>query len=474
MNSKFFKSTFYLCLTLFIGVLAFYIVYNSQWLVGDDAIIIRHTGWGHFFNPKDTVIPESGRFFPMAYFLYNILPVLHMYSVEAHFTLHLCVFLIFSFFSYKVVSSSIETHHGIWSYIIVFAGLAICIQRGYNAFLDGFSTIWIDYTLVMIWAYCSFKVHTQQSKMAACIGFCVVTYLSYCIEANFILPLCYGLLSIILLRKQNTKLENVYFLSMIFTALVFLIVYYFTCFLYIKSAYDGSHGSNVTLFDNAINMLVAQKIMLLGLLVLLWRSYQILHAHTPIDQYDVMLLTGFGFCCGCIILKLNWVMYYSIGTLIMMPSIIHCLCNIQYRWIAPAVLICLSIFMCRTLPKYIAGNQLSRKRTTVQMNIISQQYNYGQKFYWYEPIDNREWCFDLEFRAWLREALQSQIGWQNENEQFKLNVITEFSDSITYSGVYFVSEQNEKLFPGINEKIINAGEVLHNDKERNIQTILIK
>ena len=100
MNTKLIKGCFYGIVAILTGILAFLIIYNAGWIIGDDAIVIRHTGWGHFFNPADTVTPSAGRFYPLAYVIYNILPIFQLYSVNAHFALHTLVFILFSAVSF--------------------------------------------------------------------------------------------------------------------------------------------------------------------------------------------------------------------------------------------------------------------------------------------------------------------------------------------------------------------------------------
>ncbi len=474
LSEKFYRTIYFACLAIFVGVLAFFISYNAQWLVGDDAIVIRHTGWGHFFNPTDTVSPESGRFYPLAYFAYNILYILGLTSVNAHFILHTIFFLIFATCSIWVVNKAVNLQGNVWKYVVSFSAIAICIQRGYISFLDGFSTIWIDYTLLMTWSVCSFYVHANQSKIALVIGLIALNYLTYCLEANFVLPLCYSVIGLWLTWKSSTRLEKAYLFSIGASAIVFLLIYFFTCFIHIEHAYDGSHGSEVTFVGNAIKMLIAQKVLWLGLLVLVWRLYCILIKDNTCEFWDTMILSAFGFFCGCAILKLNWVMYYSMASILMLPALVHFILSGINRKIAVVVFLSLALFMCRTLPKFVYENQCSRKDTTEQMETYENLYKNGQTFYWYEPSDGREWSFDMEICAWLRESLQTQLGWQVGNEDFKLNVISEFNPNSITPGVYMVSKQNEILFPGINEQIINAGEKLVGDTKSEFQSILIR
>ena len=149
---------------MLIAVLAFFIMYNAGWIIGDDAIIISHTGWGHFFNPADTVTPSAGRFYPLAYIIYNVLPILRLTSENAHFALHTLVFIIFSVVLFRAAYKAVDAKQLTWrDFVLVLSAGLVCIARAYNNFLDAYSTIWMDYTLIMIWALCSYYVHKNQS-----------------------------------------------------------------------------------------------------------------------------------------------------------------------------------------------------------------------------------------------------------------------------------------------------------------------
>ena len=256
MNTKLIKGCFYGIVAILTGILAFLIIYNAGWIIGDDAIVIRHTGWGHFFNPADTVTPSAGRFYPLAYVIYNILPIFQLYSVNAHFALHTLVFILFSAVSFWAAYKAIDAKQLAWQdYILVLSAGLVCIARAYCNFLDAYSTIWVDYTLVMIWALCSYYVHKNQSLTAMIVGLLSVTWLTYCLETNFVFPLAYGIIGLLFMWKNSTKLEKAYHWSLVGVGVIFLLLYFFICFLHIEEAYDGAHGSEVTIIGNACSSL---------------------------------------------------------------------------------------------------------------------------------------------------------------------------------------------------------------------------
>lgn len=458
MNTKLVKGLFYVLYALLIGVLAFFIMYNAGWIIGDDAIVISHTGWGHFFNPADTVIPSAGRFFPFAYIIYNILPILGLYSVNAHFALHTLIFVLFCAVSLWACYKAVDAKQLTWQDgTLVLSAAVVCVARAYCNFLDAYSTIWVDYTLVMIWALCCYYVHTKQSKAALIIGLLSVIYLTYCLETNFVFPLCYGILGLLFTWKKTTKLEKIYLWSLVGVGVVFLLLYFFICFLHIEEAYDGTHGQDITIIGNAIKMFIAQKVLWVGLLLVCWRAYCIFIKKEGYEFWDTILLTGSAYCCGCAVMKLNWVLYYSLASLFMVPAIVHFLHKYFSTKSAWIIMLALALFSFRKVPGYISANQKSRKGSAETIEILVNQYKAGNKLYWYAPEDDREWCFDLEKRVWLYSCLKTQFAWQVEEEYYDLSIVKTFSSQI---GTYILPCVNNELFPGINDNVISKGEIL--------------
>lgn len=472
VKKKLVKGICYGLSALLTGFLAFFIIYNAGWIIGDDAIVISHTGWGHFFNPADTITPSEGRFYPLAYIIYNILPIFELSSVNAHFALHMLTFILFCIVSLWACYKAIDTKQLAWqNAVLVFSAAVVCIARAYCNFLDAYSTIWVDYTLVMIWILCCYYVHVKQSKTALIIGLLSVTYLTFCLETNFIFPLSYGILGLLFMWTKSTKLERTYLWSLVGVGVVFLLLYFFICFLHIEEAYDGAHGQEITIIGNAIKMFLAQKVLWVVLILVCWRAYRIFIKKDEYEFWDTILLTGCAYCCGCTAMKLNWVLYYSLASLFMVPAIVYYLHKyLGTKW-AGIIMLALALFTFRKVPEYIKTNQKARKESAETIEILVSQYKAGDKLYLYAPEDDREWCFDLEQRAWLYTCLERLFAWEIEQEDMKLQIVKTFDGQ---AGTYVLSYENDKLFPDINDSIKSAGEILKDGDIRSFTIVKVR
>lgn len=472
MKEKVIKGVFYGVIAIIIGFLSFFIMYHAGWIVGDDALIIGVSGWGHYFNPAGCIIPTGGRFYPLAYTIYNVLPLLGLTSANAHFALHTLVFVLFSAISFRAAHKAIDSKQPVWQdYVLALSAGIVCIARTYSNFVDAFSTIWVDYTLIMIWGLCSYYVHKNQSPTAMVVALLSVTWLTYCLETNFIFPLSYGIIGLLFSWKNSTKLEKVYYWCLVGVGVVYLLLYFFICFLHIEEAYDGSHGADVTIIGNAIKMFIAQKVLWVVLILVCWRAYCIFVKKEEFEFWDMMLLSGCAYCCGCAVMKLNWVLYYSLASIFVVPAIVHYLhkyLGSKWAWL---VMLGLALFNARKIPGYIKSNQKDRQESRETMELLETQYRNGETLYWYEPEYDGEENFDYEMRSLLKGWLEIQFARQINEENYMFSMLDAYNNQ---PGVYIIPYENNKLLPNINDTILSCGEILKEKCSRNIQIVKIQ
>lgn len=404
-------------------ILAFFIVHNAQWLIGDDAIIIKKTGSGIPFSIFDTVSPSSGRYYPLAYYAYNILILFNngVVSVQQHYIL---VALGFSFFSIFIflLNKEIFKKYTVKKYItnsLAFLFSFMIIQRAYTTFSYVFSTIWIDYLLLIVFMFFSYQFYNSQKYIFAIIAILSILYCVFCIETIFILPMSFGILPLLFSFNNLTKKEKWFNISLISVGLFFLISYYFVVYIHITKAYDGSHGAEISLFQNAINMLMNQKLLLVALLVFALRLYFIFIKKEKYDKfYDTMLLTGFAYTLGCFVLGLNWGMYYMISVLfVSFPILYYFNKYFEMKYLIVIILI-LSIFHIRNFPKNITTVQKDRIETKGLIETLKVYRDKNYTFVWKDKllVENN---WDKIISNWKKESLSILLTHEFNEPTFK-------------------------------------------------------
>ena len=176
------KWSFWTIWLAFVIGCGFFIVYNAQWFIGDDAILIRHTGSGKPFLPSGTVNPSSGRFYPFAYLVYDILLVFSKgtyISAQAHYAIHLVAFVVFVFCMTKLALFVLKEVRSEYRFVIALFFAITCIGRVFPNYVECFSTVWCSYTLLGMFLLSVLLFFKEQKWIHGCIALLLINYMCY-------------------------------------------------------------------------------------------------------------------------------------------------------------------------------------------------------------------------------------------------------------------------------------------------------
>ena len=443
-SNTWFRIAFWTLWSIIVGICAFFIVYKAQWGLGDDAIIMRHTGFGIPFSPSDTTIPYMGRFYPFAYLLYNVLIPFStgQITAQSHYWLHLLMFVFLSFSLAYLLLDILDGLNNGWRYLIAFLGTFVATFRLYPQFLDCFSTVWLPYSLIGLFLLFTWLFHKKKKTGFAIVALLVINYFIYCLESHFAIPLIMGICGL-LFHREATKKEKVFYCFLVGSGLLYLTLYIILILPHIKTVYDGAHGTNVSILSNAVRMLFASKILLLALLVFIVRLYDTLVNKSKYTFFDNIILTAIGYCCCCFVLRLNWTLYYNIPALITIPAI----CYFGQRYlkapITAVILLALFGLYGSKLPRVISGHQ-GRNSCFEQVTSLANEYRAGIPLIWYAP-DAKTPIYEEELREWKKSSLGTYVGWILNDPEFKLEEKVVFCKD--FPGIWLDASENDLLSP---------------------------
>ena len=415
-TNKTFKATAIvlgIILAVFIGVLSFYIMHNACWLIGDDAIIINRTGWDIPFTIWDTIKPEIGRFFPLAYMHENLVLLFpgEIHSATQHYVVNLILFLVLTamlvFSLWKVVKPS-----NLMDLVLIFLATILCVTRLYGIYINVFSSIYQYYTLTAILVACFIQYYNTQKYIYGIFALLLTTYTVFCGENVFVVPLSIGVITLLFGRNKLTK-HNVFFnIGLITIALVFLLIYYFGIFLKVDTGalYDPSHGTDVSFVENALFILKGQKFLVFAAFLWVYRQIILILQKDQFNVlYDSLLWTAGAILLGGFILKLNWQMYYYTAIIYALPAVVY-FCYNHFGKVGCLIIITLFAGLhSLKLPSYIKNNQEKRMYTTETIAKISNEINSGRDVIWYETEGICLMPNELERRSWIKWCIKSCI-----------------------------------------------------------------
>lgn len=447
------KYAFWAIWALIVGTCACFIVFHAQWCIGDDAIIMNHTGSGIPFSPSDTILPGLGRFYPFAYLAYDILlPFSSGYlPATAHYWIHLAWFVVLSLSTACLFLSLFESQAPIWKYSLSLFSTFVIVFRLYPDYLNVFSSIWGSYTLLGVFVYLCWMFHAKRNAVYAILALVVINYAQFCLECEFVIPLSMGAGGILFLREEYNK-GRWFFWALAGSGLLYLALYGTMVFPHIKHAYDGAHGSGVTLLSNAIRMFIGNKIVILALVTAAVRAVDWIRHRWDYTFFDNLLLAGLAFTFACYVLRLNWTMYYNLGAILVFPAVVH----FSHQYLkSPLTLAILAALLClygHKLPRVIRSNQTKRTTTAVQMESLVQSSREGKTLYWYCP--EAPYGKDAEQRTWKENSLRSYIQWMLRDPSFDFEIRESFEADA--SGIWLECRENDLLAPD-REKLSDHG-----------------
>lgn len=443
------RTTFWLSIVAVACVGVFFILNNAYWLVADDAIVIRHTGWGIPFKCADGTIPLIGRFFPFAYLPYNICLLFcdGLVSPKAHYLINAFGFLVFVGSLSVLALRMVNNTNTLYKYFIAICFVAVAVEITYPMFILVRSTMWVDYTLVALFVllcHCFYK--SQKWIYGLCALLCI-NYFCYCLESNFLFPLTMGGGALIIGRmgkKNISKRDFLFSWLLICSGLLYLVLYCILVLPYVTDAYDSSHGASMGVLGNAFKMICECKMLVLILIVFFVRLIDTVKNKTEYTFFDVLLIMAVSCCCGGFALRFNLNNYYILYVLIGLPAVLYYSQLYLKGKMAIVLWPILFLLFIRPVGSQVKHNQRDRKETWKQVNLLSNKINEAKGVFCYEPI-KEEYSYDVEIRTCKYNSICTYLGWLRHDMNYSITRVPSFAP--VDNTVWLNALENEVLFP---------------------------
>lgn len=429
----------WIALACLLAICIYYQIHNAGWLIGDEAIVIKHTGMGKAFSFMgfDGMATVYGRLYPFAYTLYNVLlPFYDSYvPVRAIYVLQAIALLFFSLTFALLSLHFLKKQTSLLKYAIVFFFVSICVFRVYPEFITCYTGIWIVYLFIPIFLYCSCRFMDSDSWGFGIIALLSINYIIYCYETVFVIPLAMGACSLLFSFKKLSCAQKLFNGLLVGSGLLFLVIY--TVFVLPKATGFYHHYGSVGFLQNAVRMFVAHKIYWLAFIILIIRFLQFGRREAEYTFFDSMLLSGFAYFVGVAVLKMNYTYYYNAGELVALTAGFFFMKN----WIKPiwlcALMLALSLFYGRKIPQNISLIQYRRTSTVKAMSYLSSQVQNGKHLYWFAPEYDGESPSYLDMRGTSRGRIEIYLSWLLR-QRVKIEERQLTSEEDISSGIWFV------------------------------------
>lgn len=439
--------TIYVLTCLVILLLCFFILFNANWLLGDQLQFLRTTAIGKVLPIENYIIPELGRFFPLGLMDYNLLLVFPFeISAYSHYVLNAISFLIFAFsffFLLLRISTSFNYNKTIALLISFFLTLFV-MQRVYLVFLDLIFPERLMSALLSLFILFNFYITKKAKPILIICSIFIAIYLTYSKEPTFGALFIFATICILANWKIGSNWFKSYQIILLINSLMFIGIYYFVIYRNVTILYDGSHGENDFL-KNIFQMIWSHKIIIPALILLPIRFVSFfINQNYSSYFYDALLFSGISYFGACLFLNLNFTYYYLPSVVLITPSVLYYLFFYTKQRFTLTVAIIFGVFYAVKLPANIKSNQIQRKSTYPQIETLANSSAQGYDFYWIIPEINKD-DWDLVLDEWRRESYESYISYILKDENFNIKKDTTVDLSKNSKAVFMFNKSEFEI-----------------------------
>lgn len=309
----------------FLVIVTFYIVYNAEWILGDNYLSMQHTGIGKPVPVISEIVGggiSTGRFSPTAPLDYNILTIFTWsHTITAHYIVNALFFILLSVFSVTLLKIVQHYYFGskslilpILVYILLFIGCSHI-----TAFLDIIFYHRLASLLFVLIFYLIFL--NRESGQSKCLVYTIpmVIWVTFCNETIFSSFFVIGVSLLLFNYKNSSKAQNRYAVFLVADAVLYLLLYAFIVLPQKTSTYTPIPNNN---FFKDLLLWTPQTMLVLAMSVL--RLYYILIKKDTSRIYiDAILFGGAVLALANIVLGLSTAYYYMIVMVFLMPSFLY-------------------------------------------------------------------------------------------------------------------------------------------------------
>lgn len=408
----------WVALTGFLAVCVYFLLHNASWGLGDEVIVIHHTGMGKAFSPLgfEGMATQYGRLYPLAYNLYNILLLFYDSYVPptAVYVLHSVALVFFAVSFASLALHLVRDIASPWKYATVFFFVVICVFRVLTEFLSCYSGVWIVFLFLSLFLLFSCRFMDSGNWREGVLALLSVNYAIYCYETVFTIPLAAGMCSLLFNYRKLTRRQRWFSGLLVGSGLLFLAIY--AVFVLPKAQSFYHHYGTSSFLANAVRMFIANKIYWLSTVVLVVRAVMFMKKKTAYTFYDSLLLASFAYFVGAAVLKLNFTYYYNVGALVGLTACLFFLKDwLKPQWVCLLMLV-FALFYGRKIPRLLQSSQSTRERVSETMNYLSGQMDEGETLFWYEPAYEGDSPSYLDMRNTSKIRVEVYLSWLQRHE----------------------------------------------------------
>lgn len=392
-------------------VAVFFILYNAEWILGDNFIFITTTAAGHPILLNNIATLSHGRFYPLAFQDFNLLLLIPFgRTAFAHYCLVAISFLsAYAMFLMSCVSSFREGNRK-YAHIPLTA-IAVTLFTISPGFADIYSNlIFPERQLVFCLAVFIFAFHKAVGSGSAKMYFLAATAAivsAYIKETASPALFAFSFLSLIFCGKGMRFSEKAAHYAIMANFIVFMVMWG----IFGWSGADNLYRTDTRLPFSQLAYVVfsANKALLLIAIVAIMRWIRIILSKSAAENfYDPLIAASAIFIAEYLVLNYNSAYYYVpavlLGIIPMLRLSVNAIqslftrdCGKRIIFLAVTMSVLVAIPLAQIASTLNAARMVSVEKSKIMpcVRMMARHYAAGGKIYWFQPWDNYDKLYNL-------------------------------------------------------------------------------
>ncbi len=414
-NAKSFLS--YICYSaifLLFAIVATCILYNANWIFGDDWQIMATTAvnkfglHGHY---------GGGRFWPLGLCDYNLLIFIKGGNTPlGHYlynTFILAIFLITIFYLIKEIVKDNQQS----LYLFTFFFLILLITKDFiRIHID---VIYPERTMVFVlsvFLLFYLKGLNTDKTLYYLIAFLSACYLTYCKEPMFGALLVISSTNLLLKYKKMSDKELYFYVALIVNSIVYFSLWYFFAFKTETKFYNLIFSSYLSVVELIKKIINDKPIFILITVIGVTHLYYII-IKKDYERlfYDSLLFAGIAYAGAFIYLNLIHSYYFLIALLFTFPSFIYWInygfkCEKKiFSFIFMCAVFVLSIYNINLTIKFIECIHTFREEDKKLIKTLESLQQSGKKIVFFDTPDKKAWWYYNICNSFFKYQIKKDI-----------------------------------------------------------------
>ncbi len=434
----------YIAYAIVVAILAFFIVFNANWVLGDQWQNIRTTGLGQIMHSSDFCFPNNGRCWPLALLHYNILLLFQCSSPIAHYALNLLLFIIFSIAIFFVIRKSIpkQEFSSPWNSFTILLASIYLLFREHFVFLDLIYGETILVVLFALFIICAIRFYRTNNLFCGILALLCAVYATYCKEPTFAVFITLGSTMLIFNFNKLTRNQKTFSFLLIINAIIFLFVY--LVFYKRDSGYCPSQYGT-TSFSILFTYMMQKKILLIAVPLTLWRLFRII-AYRERDHifYDALLFGGMAYILVICILRLLNAYYILPALVLITPSVVYFIYFYFKKKISFLFWLAFACFYGMKAYKHIRVVQDDFQNDHRVVEILKEYKDNGYQIIYYQA-DSTNYNWNNTLIQYKYIGYSGLMAYYENDPQYQIPIVTKMP---TENAICLYPIENDFNYPG--------------------------